>query len=157
MKEGAFVVETSIKNCLNVTSTISSSGQPTAEQFQLIKDLGYHVVINLAMPDSTTAIADEGNIVTHVGMTYIHIPVPFDAPSQEHLKQFFDVMTAFSDRKIWVHCALNYRASAFLYLYLRVMEQQSVIDAQRALLTKWIPNDTWSAFMKNSEAKLLAA
>jgi hypothetical protein len=37
-------------------------------------------VINLAMPNSENAIPEEGYIVTARSMTYVHIPVPFDAP-----------------------------------------------------------------------------
>lgn len=150
-------METSIKNYLSVTPTIASSGQPATDQFQQIAEQGYQVIINLAMPDSSSAIADEGHIVTSLGMTYVHIPVPFDVPKQSHLIQFFNVMAGLSDRKIWVHCALNYRASAFLYLYLRVIEQLPEHEAKQAMLPSWQPNETWSAFITQSEAKLLEA
>jgi len=150
-------VQTNIKNYLAVTTTIASSGQPAVNEFEQIAEQGYQVIINLAMPDSSSAIADEGHIVTSLGMTYVHIPVPFDAPKQSHLIQFFNVMAGLSDRKIWVHCALNYRASAFLYLYLRVIEQLPEHEAKQAMLPSWQPNETWSAFITQSEAMLLEA
>lgn len=149
-------METTIKNALNVTPTIASSGQPTIDEFEQIAEQGYKVIINLAMPDSSSAIENEGSIVTSLGMTYIHIPVPFDAPSQTHLEQFFNIMKAFPAHKIWVHCAMNYRASAFLYLYLRVIEGKAILEAKRALLTEWLPNETWSTFIKDTELRLLA-
>ena len=149
-------METTIKNALNVTPNIASSGQPTIDEFEQIAEQGGQVIINLAMPDSTSAIEDEGSIVTSLGMTYIHIPVPFDAPSQTHLDQFFNIMKAFSAHKIWVHCAMNYRASAFLYLYLRIIEGKAILEAKRALLTEWLPDETWSAFIKDTETRLLA-
>ena len=118
-------METTIKNALNVTPNIASSGQPTIDEFEQIAEQGVQVIINLAMPDSTSAIENEGSIVTSLGMTYIHIPVPFDAPSQTHLEQFLNIMKAFSAHKIWVHCAMNYRASAFLYLYCRSSSEKN--------------------------------
>jgi hypothetical protein len=59
---------------------LGSSGQPTAEQFAAIRAEGFDVVINLAMPDSENAIAEEGRMVSENAMTYVHIPVPWDAP-----------------------------------------------------------------------------
>ena len=148
-------METPIKNALNVTPNIASSGQPTIDEFEQIAEQGVQLIINLAMPDSTSAIENEGSIVTSLGMTYIHIPVPFDDPGQTHLEQFLNIMKAFSAHKIWVHCAMNYRASAFLYLYLRIVEEKPVFEAKRALLTEWLPNETWATFIKDSESLLL--
>ncbi|HEC73926.1 MAG TPA: phosphatase [Methylophaga aminisulfidivorans] len=148
-------MHTTIKNALSITSRISSSGQPAAGEFIQISEQCYQAIINLAMPDSTTALAEEGAIVTTLGMTYVHVPVPFDAPDQTHLAQFFNIMKAFSTHKVWVHCALNYRASAFLYLYLRIVEHKPVLEAKRALLTEWLPNETWASFIKDSESLLL--
>lgn len=150
------MVETSIKNYLSVTPTITSSGQPTVNEFVQIAEQDVQVIINLAMPDSSTAIADEGYIVSSLGMSYVHIPVPFDAPVQHHLQQFFSIMKTFSAHKIWVHCVMNYRVSAFLYLYFRVIEQQSAKQARSALLPSWKPNEIWSAFIKKAEMDLLA-
>ncbi len=108
-----------IDNYMPISERIASSGQPKEKQFKLIKEGGYKVVINLAMPNSEEIILEEGNIVTAHGMTYINIPVPWDAPTKDHLTQFFGVMRAYQDRKVWVHCVKNYRVSAFLYQYYR--------------------------------------
>ena len=103
---------------------LGSSGQPTAEQFAAIRAEGFDVVINLAMPDSENAIADEGRMVSENAMTYVHIPVPWDAPRTDHLAQFFGVMDAMTNqgKKVWVHCAANYRASVFSYKYLTLQK-----------------------------------
>ena len=85
-----------IRNHIQVSENIASSGQPDVAEFQDIATAGYDVVVNLAMPDSDFAIPEEGNIVTAAGMAYIHIPVPFDAPTAEHLRQFIKVMQIYS-------------------------------------------------------------
>ena len=102
----------SIENILNyiqVSDRIASSGQPEAHQFEDIADAGYEVVINLAMPDSKNAIPEEGNIVASLNMTYLQIPVPFNAPDVSHLRDFIKVVRSLSHRRVWVHCAFNYR------------------------------------------------
>ena len=63
-----------ILNHFQVTDDIASSGQPTVEQFDEIASGGYDTIINLAMPDHENSIANEGSLVTSLGMTYIHIP-----------------------------------------------------------------------------------
>lgn len=102
-------------NFYQVTEDIGTSGQPTREQFADIARQGYSSVINLAMHDSDNAIPEEGNIVASLGLSYFHIPVPFDQPTAEHVKKFIRLMKVLEGEKIFVHCALNARVSAFVY------------------------------------------
>ncbi len=104
------------------------------------------------MPDSDWAIPEEGSIVTEFGMTYHHIPVPFEAPSTKHLIQFFGLMESLRDENVWVHCVVNYRVSAFLYLYRR-WKGMSNDEALEAVIKDWKPNATWQAFMNQPISK----
>jgi hypothetical protein len=81
-------------------------------------------------------------------MSYFHIPVPFEAPNEWHLKQFFTLMTLLKDEKIWVHCALNYRASAFLYRYYREILKVPEEEAKQVRLPEWEPDEIWQTFMR---------
>ena len=121
--------------------------QPDEHHFKTIAQAGFQVVVNLAMPNSENAIPEEGNIVTAHRMTYVHIPVPFDAPDAGHLKQFINTMQAFADWKVWVHCVLNYRVSAFLYQYQRLVLGAADTDARKIMFPSWQPNDVWQRFM----------
>ena len=136
-----------IRNYIRVSDRIASSGQPERRQFKDIAEARYEAVINLAMPDSDTAIPEEGNVVTSLQMTYVHIPVPFDAPDVFHLRDFLNVMGALSHRKVWVHCVVNYRVSAFLYQYCRLVCGASPQEAKRVMLASWEPNEIWQRFM----------
>lgn len=138
-----------ILNYRHITENIASSGQPNEAEFAAIADAGYDVIINLAMPDSENVIPSEGHLVTANNMIYIHIPVPFDAPELFHLHSFIKIMESFSDKKVWVHCVKNYRASAFLYHYLHKSQNLSISEAQKAILTSWEPNEIWQRFMKS--------
>lgn len=42
-----------------------------------------------------------------------------------------------TDKKVWVHCVKNYRASAFLYHYLHKSRNFSITEAQKAILPSW--------------------
>src|SRR4051812_47455597 len=105
-----------------ISAKLGTAGQPTAEQLRSIKEAGFEAVVNLALPTSDNAIADEGSLVTKLGMAYAHIPVNFQAPKPEDFRAFSKVMQAFEDRPMFVHCAANMRVSAFVFLY-RVLHQ----------------------------------
>jgi len=136
-----------ITNFIQVTENIASSGQPDATQFSSIAAAGYRHVVNLAMPNSENAIPEEGNIITALKMSYVHIPVPFESPTAKDLQTFIKIMSSFANDKIWVHCVVNYRASAFLYQYFRLAQGFSEDEARKTILPSWKPNETWQRFI----------
>ncbi len=135
-----------------VTDTIASSGQPTPDQFQDIKDAGYQAVVNLALPDSDNAIANEGSLVTALEMSYFHIPVKFDDPTPEDLKTFSGLMDALAEHKVWVHCVVNARVSAFLYVYLHQIKGLPASACRTQLLERWEPqmDEVWQRFISTA-------
>ena len=141
----------SVLNFYAMTGNIATAGQPTPDQFTQVKDADYSAVINLAMPESANALANEGEIVNGLGMSYTHIPVPWNAPSAEHVKTFFDTMGALekNGQNVLVHCAANYRASVFTYKYLTLRKGLSAEEATTPLLKKWLPemDANWLAIM----------
>ena len=138
-----------LKNFHLLTPMIGTCGQPKAEDFALLAGEGYEVVVNLAMADSDDAIAEEGQLVSAQGMSYLHMPVPFDAPTAEHLRQFCRLMEALEGRKILVHCQVNARVSAFMFQYLTLTKGASEAEATTPLLTKWLPqmDAVWQGFL----------
>jgi protein tyrosine phosphatase (PTP) superfamily phosphohydrolase (DUF442 family) len=136
-----------ILNHIKISELISTSGQPSPNQFQEIADAGFTTVINLAMPDSTNALPDEGGFVTEAGMNYFHIPVPFEAPTRKHLSLFLKLMKSTDGQKVWVHCALNMRVSAFMQHYQRTVLKRAEPELI-PLLKNWEPEDVWQSFLK---------
>ncbi|MBE9008868.1 protein tyrosine phosphatase family protein [Pseudanabaenaceae cyanobacterium LEGE 13415] len=138
----------SISNFIQINDRLATAGQPTIGQFKTIRDAGYTIVINLAVPTSEAAIANEREIVESLGMQYFHIPVVWDNPTIEDFNQFSNVMQTHSGQSIFVHCAKNMRVSAFVYLYRRSHENISEEEARTDLNRIWQPNPTWQTFMK---------
>lgn len=137
----------SIRNYRRISDRLASSGQPEEHQIKYIARANYQAVINLAMPNSDNAIPEEGNIVTALKMVYVHIPVPFEEPGLDHLRVFFRVMEAFRDQRIWIHCVVNHRVSAFLYQYRRLVEGATEEEAKAVMLPSWKPDEVWQRFM----------
>lgn len=138
-----------ITNYYQMTERVATSGQPTEAQFSAIAAADFDLVINLAMPDGDNALADEGSVVSRLGMTYVHIPVPWEAPDLKHLNQFIAVMKAAEPAKVWVHCVVNARVSAFNYHYLKSCLGLPEAECRSPLLDKWEPqmDAVWQQFL----------
>ena len=141
-----------IANYYQIHDRLATSGQPTKEQFKLIADAGYQVIINLATSKSTNAIADEGAIVTDLGMVYVQIPVPWENPKLADVGLFFSVMRSFLNSQVWVHCAKNMRVSCFIYFWqkyvLQLPEEQAVYPMHQI----WQPEGAWQNLIQQAEA-----
>ena len=142
-----------VLNHIGYNDTFSSSGQPTKRQFSLIRKEGYDVVINLAPYDRIEIpLKDEEAIVTALGMSYVHIPVNMFNPTQEDFNAFVETMMGASGKKIWVHCAVGMRASAFLYKYRCTVLGENRQDAIWDLREVWEPFGAWKAFLYGETA-----
>ncbi|PTY36837.1 hypothetical protein BGP77_06000 [Saccharospirillum sp. MSK14-1] len=137
----------SIRNFVQVTPNIGSAGQPRAEQLYLIVDHGYRHVINLGLSNHRDAVADEDRQLSELGVNYFHIPVPFDNPGPDQLRHFCLLMDLLRDEKVFVHCIMNYRASAFLYQYLTKLAGYDETRARSPVLDSWVLPSAWQALM----------
>jgi protein tyrosine phosphatase (PTP) superfamily phosphohydrolase (DUF442 family) len=138
-----------IKNFVQLTPDVGTAGQPTREQFKRIADAGFDAVINLALPTSDHAVADEGSVVTGFGMRYVHIPVDFANPTLDDLNTFVGTMRALDGKRVFVHCVVNARVSAFMYLYLKHVRGLDEAAARSPVLERWQPqmDETWRRFL----------
>jgi len=137
----------SILNFVQLAPDIGTSGQPDASQLAAIREAGYDAVVNLALTTSDNAIDEEGSIVAGCGMRYVHIPVDFENPTVDDLRTYLSIMRAFEGKRVWVHCAVNARVSAFTYHYLKHVRGLDDSAARSPILDKWEMNDTWRSFM----------
>jgi uncharacterized protein (TIGR01244 family) len=136
-----------IHNFIPISDHLATAGQPTESQFADIRSAGYQLVVNLAMPNSTNAIAHEQALVEAQGMQYVHIPVVWEEPTLEDIDRFFNTLEANADKPVFVHCALNMRVSAFTYLYRRIRQGVRDEEAIATMNRTWTPNETWQAFI----------
>lgn len=137
----------SIFNFLPLSETLITAGQPTVQQLATVKDAGYQTVVNLALGSAHNALADERSTVESLGMRYVHIPVEFDRPAAEDFDRFCDLMKENGDQPLFVHCAANFRVSAFMYLYRQIYLGWSADDAITDLHKIWTPNAVWQQFI----------
>ena len=147
-----------IHNYRQAAPDLATSGQPREDQLAAIAGAGYEVIINLALHDDPRySLQDEAASVKALGLQYIHIPVPFGAPSTSDLIKFFDAMASHKNRRVWVHCAANMRVTAFLGLYRCLCEGWAEKPAFALMRDTWQPDGVWSAFIASQLAKPSAA
>src|SRR5579871_4369076 len=120
-----------------VSETLSCAGQPTEEQFRELIAGQFEVIINIGLLDTKYALPDEEGLVDDLGMDYHHIPVIFEDPQLSELDAFISRMDLDAGKKVLVHCAANYRASAFVGLYLFAKSKLAESEIQDFVEDVW--------------------
>ena len=142
-------------NFRRVDDRITTSGLVSAEQLEGLQAEGYDAVVNLLPDSNDRAVHDEGRIVRDQGIDYVYIPVDFEAPTRADLDAFTEAMDAHAGQKVHVHCAANYRASAFYAVY--ALQHDLCTDDEATALIRgvWDPADfpAWNALITEARAR----
>jgi len=125
------------------TDNIISSDQPTASEYQYWVQQGYAVVINLATSQSENTVVNADHIVDASGGQYIQLPIVWDNVRIEQYQLFEQLMQYLSNSKVWVHCAKNMRASAFVYLFIAKNKPELANEALTIMHSVWTPCKQW--------------
>ncbi len=141
---------TTIINFRLLSDDLLTGGQPTEAQLAAVAAAGCEVVINLGRLDPAYALPDERGTVAGLGMIYEHIPVVWTQPTAADLDAFFAALERHAGRRVLVHCAANYRASAFILLYRVLRQGWQLEDALPDLQAIWAPAEypAWQAFLE---------
>lgn len=130
-----------------IDDLLCTSAQPSAEQLSTLGETGVRHVINLALPSSDHAVADEAARLASQGITYLQIPVQWENPQAAQFLLFAQVLWAMRDEPVLVHCACNMRASAFVFLYRVIHEGVDLAEAAATLHAVWAPEGIWRDFL----------
>lgn len=140
-----------IDHWLRLSPTLTTSGQPGEDEIAAIAALGTRQVVNLALHTHERALRDEAASVAALGMTYTHIPVAFDAPTEDDFARFCAVMASAGEVPVHVHCIVNMRVSAFVYRWRRDVLGWDEAVARREMERIWRPGGVWAAFLGDAE------
>ena len=139
-----------IKNFLAISDRLACAGQPDESQLPIIADLGFEVVINLGLSDGKYALPDEAASLAALGLQYHHIPVQFESPQLAEWKSFMETMIQHRAKATFVHCAANYRATAFTGLYLFATSELKQEELYSFIAQIWQPNPVWHQFIEET-------
>lgn len=136
-----------IVNFRQYSPLLASSGQPTAEQISALPGAGFERVVYLAFTDHDSALPGEDRLVRAAGMGFVQLPVLWDAPQPEDFARFAALMAAEPASRTLVHCQINLRASAFVFLYRVIHQGVPIADAKADMNAIWAPGGVWRAFI----------
>ena len=136
-----------ITNYRDYDAHFASSGQPSEDQLKAVSKAGFKRVVYLAFSDNKSAIKAEDRIVKSLGMDYAHIPVDYEHPTIEDFEDFAALMNRAPQSRTLLHCQVNFRASAFSFLYRVIYSNVSIAEAKSDLDMVWQPNVTWYRFI----------
>ncbi|AZI37284.1 hypothetical protein EGO55_15975 [Caenibius tardaugens NBRC 16725] len=146
-----------IVNWQRLDPQTTTSGLLRASDVPLLSAIGVCHVINLAPDDNPLALPDEAGLLAQAGMNYTYIPVPFDAPTEDHYAAFVQALDQ-ADGPVHVHCIANWRVSAFFYRYHRDVLGMADDDARALLERQWTPETSdnpsapqWARFIASPE------
>jgi protein tyrosine phosphatase (PTP) superfamily phosphohydrolase (DUF442 family) len=151
------ILEGTLQDIINfrrLGSDLITGGQPTEAQLALAAAAGAEVVINLGRLDPAYALPDERGTVAALGLIYEHIPVVWAEPTAADLDAFFAAMARHAGRRLFIHCAANYRASAFNLLYRVLRLGWRIEDALPDMRAIWDPAEypQWQGFIETASA-----
>ena len=136
-----------IFNHLVINDQLITGGQPSEDSFKKLSKEGVTAVINL-LPSHQNPIENEEFLVAESDMDYIHIPVDWDNPKKTDFNSFVMAMKKHQGEKIFVHCAMNMRVSAFIYLYRILHDNFHKEKAKESMEKIWKPSGTWAEFIE---------
>ncbi len=145
-----------IYNYRFVNDQISTGGQPSEEQLRSAAADGFKTIINLATINPRYSLADEAGLVRSLGMTYHHIPVEWENPQESDFAAFEAVMQAQPAGKILIHCAANFRVTAFYSLYAMKHLGWAEAQADQFRASIWAGSDypIWEKFIGDMKSKV---
>lgn len=144
-----------IFNFRAVNERVLTGGQPTEEQLRAAAAEGVEVVINLATRDPRYSLPDEAGLVASLGMEFHDIPVAWEQPTPEDFAAFESAMASTGERTTLIHCAANFRVTAFYSLYAQKhlgWSEQQAADLRASVWSGDHPQ--WDAFIAEMQARL---
>jgi protein tyrosine phosphatase (PTP) superfamily phosphohydrolase (DUF442 family) len=138
-----------IFNYIQVNETLATGGQPTEDEIRSAAAEGFTSVINLATLHPGESLEDEAGLVQSLGMAYYAIPVVWTSPQSSDFTAFEQVMLHLPAGKTLIHCAANFRVTAFYSLYAlkHLGWSQAQAEAFRAQIWEGSDYPVWEQFI----------
>ncbi|HEY4333712.1 MAG TPA: protein tyrosine phosphatase family protein [Ilumatobacteraceae bacterium] len=139
-----------IFNHRRIDERVITAGHPTEQQLRDAAAEGVTAVINLA-PIDHRSVPAEAEVVRSLGMAYDYIPVDWQAPTAADFTTFEHAMQAHDGDRVLIHCAANFRVTAFYSLYALKHLGWSAADAEALRASIWDGSDhpVWQTFIES--------
>ena len=145
-------------NFRKMSERLTTSGTVGPDGLKALREQGYEVVVNLLPDTSDYAVPNERETVESQGIEYVYIPVAFKQPTSSDFWKFAEALDRVNEKKVHVHCAANYRVSAFYSLYMVRSRLWGAEKAMEFVYSIWQPAEhpAWSDFIASVLAEISA-
>lgn len=140
-------------NVVAITPLLATSGQPSEQALRTLAARGFQAVVYLAPSDVPNAVRGEADILAGQGITFVHLPIPFNAPDDAHVQALFAALDELKGRKTLVHCEINMRASTLVFLYRAIRLRENPAAAYESVARVWSPRGSWRRLVVEELAK----
>lgn len=130
-------------NVVVIEPNLVTSGQPSAAALAGLRAEGFEAVIYLAPSSVQDAVKDEPALLSAQGIEFVHVPIPFGAPTEAHFDAVSAELARLKGKKVLVHCQVNMRASTMVFLHRVVQRKESPSVAYEAVTRVWSPQGPW--------------
>lgn len=130
-------------NVVSISNRLVTSGQPSSAALGALGAAGFEAVIYLAPSTVSSAVASEPEILGKQGIAFVHIPIPFGAPTADHARAVSEALLRLKDKKVLVHCEVNLRASSMVFLHRAIALREEPARAYAAVSAVWSPHGPW--------------
>ena len=143
-------------NFRRIADGVTTSGVVGAKRLSGLAEEGYGAVINLLPDGGEWSVDDEQAIVEGQGLEYVYIPVDWAAPKTADLEAFSAAMdrVGAGEGRVHVHCAANFRVTAFYGLHCQRSGAWSSEQAAALVADVWDPAEhpQWETFIAENLA-----
>ncbi len=140
-------------NLVVISPRLLTSGQPSARALAGLAQQGVQAVVYLAPASVPDAVKAEPEIVAKQGLEFLHIPIPFGAPTAAHFDAFSAALQRLQGQKVLVHCQVNMRASTLVFLHRVIHEGEDPAAAWSAVTRVWVPEGPWKVLVQSLLAR----
>jgi protein tyrosine phosphatase (PTP) superfamily phosphohydrolase (DUF442 family) len=143
LREAALAVPLDAPNPVEISPSLLTSGQPSPQALAGLGALGVQAVIYLAPSSVSDAVKNEPELLKRQGIEFVHIPIPFEAPKEEHFVAVSEALVRLREKKVLVHCQVNLRASTMVFLHRVITLKEEPTRTYEAVSRVWTPEGAW--------------
>jgi protein tyrosine phosphatase (PTP) superfamily phosphohydrolase (DUF442 family) len=130
------------------TPLLASGAQPTESEIKLLKEDGFQAIVNISPSSAGNFLHNEALVVEHLSMDYVHVPIDYNNLRPLYYNIFKGIMNGLKDKKVFVHCGGNIKASNFLHMY-DVMENNiDEVESLKTLRRIQNPEEKWFVYFR---------
>jgi protein tyrosine phosphatase (PTP) superfamily phosphohydrolase (DUF442 family) len=137
-----------ISNYYRYSDNLAAGGQPTSEQFNLLKKTGIDIIINISPVSARNALREEHELMEQLTMDYIHYPIDCSNLRDIHYLTIRALLNASEGEKVFMHCGGNIKTSNLIHMYHMLEKDMDETESLQTLMNIQKPEEKWFDYFR---------